>query len=490
MNIFDNIYYKQNILQNNINISINNQNTNQNDISHQKVGEEIMYQKVDQEILSHQKVNQKILSHQKVDQEILSHQKVNQKILSHQKVNEEILSHQTVNEEIMSHQTVNEEIMSHQTVNEEIMNEKVDEEIMNEKVDEEIMNEKVDEEIMNEKVGEQYRFQYEMGLNNILLKSNINDIICEENIDIFNPNDDREWMIDNCNIGKKDNEWLELDNFAETNSDIDEIIYNNNDKNIFFSEEEIENDNEEDAWDAAINDNHFIINNKIIRIFPILKNTNNYSKLLIDEESFSYITIREVAELTSKIICHHLIKYNINPQKIKLTDYTSGVGGNVLSFSKYFSHILAIEIDKTRAEYLENNINVYNLKNITVINDSAINYHENRLLEDNPNVIFIDPPWGGNDYKNNDILKIKLGDFYIEELVMDIFKKFSNNHKINSSDNYSNKFVVLKLPKNFDIENFYFFLKNNNDINFYIISSYLYILNKMLLLVCEFNKIY
>ena len=462
MNIFDNIYYKQNILQNNINISINNQNTNQNDISHQKVGEEIMYQKVDQEILSHQKV----------DQEILSHQKVNQKILSHQKVNEEILSHQTVNEEIMSHQTVNEEIMSHQTVNEEIM------------------NEKVDEEIMNEKVGEEYRFQYEMGLNNILLKSNINDIICEENIDIFNPNDDREWMIDNCNIGKKDNEWLELDNFAETNSDIDEIIYNNNDKNIFFSEEEIENDNEEDAWDAAINDNHFIINNKIIRIFPILKNTNNYSKLLIDEESFSYITIREVAELTSKIICHHLIKYNINPQKIKLTDYTSGVGGNVLSFSKYFSHILAIEIDKTRAEYLENNINVYNLKNITVINDSAINYHENRLLEDNPNVIFIDPPWGGNDYKNNDILKIKLGDFYIEELVMDIFKKFSNNHKINSSDNYSNKFVVLKLPKNFDIENFYFFLKNNNDINFYIISSYLYILNKMLLLVCEFNKIY
>ena len=329
--------------------------------------------------------------------------------------------------------------------------------------------------------------------NNSIIQQNIDEIIKSTNIDIFNPNDDNEWLKNNCNIDKRDNEWLEFDNFNETYSDIDDIILNDN-NDMFFKDDDFdceENDNkiDEDAWDAAINDNNFIINNKIIRIFPILKNTSNYSKLLIDEDSFSYITIREVAELTSKIICHHLIKFNINPQKIKLTDYTSGVGGNVLSFSKYFNHVYAIEIDSTRAQYLQNNINVYNLKNITVINDSAINYHNSNLIEHNPNVIFIDPPWGGNDYKNSEILKIKLGNFFIEELVIDIFKKFFDNIDSNCNDNYSNKFIVLKLPKNFDIEHFYFYIKNNTDINKFIVSSYLYILNKMLLIVCEFCKI-
>ena len=57
-----------------------------------------------------------------------------------------------------------------------------------------------------------------------------------------------------------------------------------------------------DAWNEAINDNEFIIKNKISRIFPQLKNSNNYLKLMIDEDSFSFITIREIAELTSKII--------------------------------------------------------------------------------------------------------------------------------------------------------------------------------------------
>ena len=94
------------------------------------------------------------------------------------------------------------------------------------------------------------------------------------------------------------------------------------------------NKNQNDAWDEAINDDKFYINNKIIRIFPVLKNTQNYSKLKIDETSFSYITIREIAEIISKIVSYHLLLYNLNPQKITIIDYTAGVGGNVLSFSK------------------------------------------------------------------------------------------------------------------------------------------------------------
>jgi 16S rRNA G966 N2-methylase RsmD len=277
-----------------------------------------------------------------------------------------------------------------------------------------------------------------------------------------------------------------LEGFADDNDSKDNMSEDSN-KNVqdYF---------EDNPWDDAINDNKFYINNKIARVFPILKNSSQYTKLQIDEESFSFITIREIAELISKIICNHLLKYNLNPQKIKIVDYTAGVGGNVLSFSKYFNQVYAIEICKNRSEYLENNINVYGYKNISVINDSAITYQENRLIQDDINAIFIDPPWGGNDYKNIDNLQLKLDDTTIEELISDIFKKYSDHYlKISPAtiknnfidyNNMNNKLIILKLPKNYDIENLYNHIKKIKYPNF-LIYTYLYILNKMLIVVCE-----
>jgi 16S rRNA G966 N2-methylase RsmD len=253
-----------------------------------------------------------------------------------------------------------------------------------------------------------------------------------------------------------------------------------------------------DPWDDSINDNQFILTNKIMRIFPQIKNSTNYSKLKIDDESLTYITIREIADLTSKIICHHLIKYNLNPQKVKIIDYTAGVGGNVLSFSKFFNKVYAVEIHKKRYEYLKNNVDVYECKNVLCVNDSSINFNEKFLVEINPNVVFIDPPWGGNTYKETESLKLNLGGVGIENLVIDIFSKLYentiknekmtteiNNKKIYRQNIFHNKFVVLKLPKNYDIEYFYETIKKNNIQN-HTICSYLYILNKMLIIVCEF----
>jgi len=253
-----------------------------------------------------------------------------------------------------------------------------------------------------------------------------------------------------------------------------------------------------DPWENSINDNQFILKNKIIRIFPQLQNPNKYNDIKIDEESLSYITIREIADLTTKIICHHLIKYNLNPQRVKIIDYTAGVGGNILSFSKFFYEVYAIEINYDRYEYLKHNINIYECKNVYCINDSAINFNEKFLTEINPNVVFIDPPWGGNTYKDNETLQLTLGGIKIENLVIDIFNKLYehtiknktitieiNNKKIYKQNIFNNKFVVIKLPKNYDIEFFYETIKKTN-INNYVICSYLYILNKMLIIVCEF----
>jgi 16S rRNA G966 N2-methylase RsmD len=294
--------------------------------------------------------------------------------------------------------------------------------------------------------------------------------------------------------------WFDSWYYFFDNNKIELDIKNGVRNEIYINLEELgqyEEQLEEDAWDISINDNKFYINNRIARVFPQMKNFSNYGKLKIDDDSFSYITIREIAEIISKIISHHLLQFNINPQRATIIDYTSGVGGNVLSFSKYFNQVYAVELLELRAEYLKNNIDVYGYKNIHVINESAIDYNENSMINVNPNVIFVDPPWGGADYKNIDMLTLKLGDILIEQFVLNIIDKFSSHYKNlleNISDinerqkitfsNTNNKLIVLKLPKNYDIENFYNFIKNLNS-NYYLSKIYLYILNKMLIVIVE-----
>lgn len=303
----------------------------------------------------------------------------------------------------------------------------------------------------------------------------------------------------NFNISNFNDE-CEITNKQCTDDEIDENIFSCKNKNIkaksLINNDEIDN-REIDAWESAINDEKFYINNKIARIFPVLKNFNNFSKIKIDDDSFSYITIREIADTISKIICYHLLEHNLNPQKCSIADYTSGVGGNVLSFGKFFKLVYAIELDELRGEYLKNNIGVYGYKNINVINGCAIEFNSCKLIEYNPNVVFIDPPWGGAGYKNNENLTLKLGSVNLEELVMDIIEKFSvhNNQIVNSNhkekfNNYNNKFIVLKLPKNYDIVYFYKYVKERNNYDNYNIMMYLYILNKMIIIVCELQYKY
>jgi 16S rRNA G966 N2-methylase RsmD len=242
------------------------------------------------------------------------------------------------------------------------------------------------------------------------------------------------------------------------------------------------------SWDEIISNKSYFLKNRMIRIFPSLKNKNDYTKLKIDDESFSFITIREIADFTSKIICHHLITDFTSPLKISICDLTAGVGGNVISFSNYFNNVNAIEINTLRYEYLINNINIYGLKNINCYNCCAIEFINDNLLKLNPSVLFIDPPWGGFGYKNNDSLKLTLSNLPIEDLLVYILNKFSLGYiSCNKNLEYSiehNKIIIFKLPKNYDITYFYKYIKNKC-INNYIVKMYLYIFNKMILVLCH-----
>jgi 16S rRNA G966 N2-methylase RsmD len=117
-------------------------------------------------------------------------------------------------------------------------------------------------------------------------------------------------------------------------------------------------------------------------------------------------------------------------------------------------------------EYLKNNLNVYGSKNVKIFNDDFLN-----ILPIIPNhhVVFIDPPWGGSEYKNLKNIRLKISNKYeLEDLCeMILF----NNIKKNPL------FICLKLPKNYDIEYMYHKLIKCN--------IYLYELNKMIILIIE-----
>jgi len=157
--------------------------------------------------------------------------------------------------------------------------------------------------------------------------------------------------------------------------------------------------------------------------------TNN-DKILIDDVGKYSITLPD----KTKIITNLISKY-LNSKDIIVTDAMACIGGDTLSFSKEFKSVNAIELDKKRFEYLKHNMNLFDCKNITFYNDDYLKLI-NTLQQD---VIYIDPPWGGPDYKIKKNIKIKIGDKKLEEICDEIIQ------------NKLCKLLVLKLPFNYDL---------------------------------------
>jgi len=201
--------------------------------------------------------------------------------------------------------------------------------------------------------------------------------------------------------------------------------------------------------DESINENKYEIRYNVL--FPYLENKLKYNDLKIDKESINLISTCNQSCIITNIMKTYMYNVDLNPADVIITDMTAGVGGNAIHFGLNFKYVNAIELDTLRATYLENNKNVYGLTNISIFNDDSIN----AILDLMHDVIFIDPPWGGADYKNASLIRLKLGFVNIEDLINLITYGVINKH--------IPKLIVLKLPKNYDMDHF----KNNviyNDI--------------------------
>jgi len=132
-----------------------------------------------------------------------------------------------------------------------------------------------------------------------------------------------------------------------------------------------------------------------------------------------------------------ILKVSNNNLDLVITDGTSNIGTDSIHMANIFKNVNAIEFSKTNFDALQNNVNILNnKKNMTCFNGDT-NVIIKSLTQD---LIYIDAPWGGRNYKTFEKLKLYLG----ETEILDFY--INNRSKA--------KYFIFKIPYNYDFEYF------------------------------------
>jgi len=153
-----------------------------------------------------------------------------------------------------------------------------------------------------------------------------------------------------------------------------------------------------------------------------------YTELKMDEQGKYSLSHYDDAMLTA-----FLIKNKFGD--VKILDGTGGAGGNSIAFGLLFSDVISIEIDPERFKLLKYNVkDLFKLDN-ELFNDSFYNH-----IDDEYNLLFLDPPWGGPDYKLKKNLRLTIANKTMKEIASYLLNK--------------NRRLILKLPFNYDLSEF------------------------------------
>jgi 16S rRNA G966 N2-methylase RsmD len=150
------------------------------------------------------------------------------------------------------------------------------------------------------------------------------------------------------------------------------------------------------------------------------------SQLRLDNEALYSVTDQLTADKITQEILHYV------PSTAIITDGTACVGGNTFSLSRAFQYINAVELDKLRFHYLKHNMKLLGVENITFYKADLLKI-VSQLEQD---LIFIDPPWGGPEYKTKDKIDLELSGIPLADVCIRL--------------STTSRFIALKTPVNFN----------------------------------------
>jgi hypothetical protein len=145
------------------------------------------------------------------------------------------------------------------------------------------------------------------------------------------------------------------------------------------------------------------------------------------EESLSYVTpINDALEVAEEI--NKMVKLHIGSYPNHFIDGTGGLGGNTLGFFKYCwnyrlrgKKITMIEVNSERYRMALHNINLFRSEihherdslEFESANDNFVHWWRTKGIkyDNSRTLVFMDPPWGGQAYKEHDIIH----DLYLDE---------------------------------------------------------------------------
>ena len=185
---------------------------------------------------------------------------------------------------------------------------------------------------------------------------------------------------------------------------------------------------------------------------------------------FNYISSFSTTEYSlSEKISHFILKETKQPirktneklSKLSITDATACIGGNTLSFGKYFYNIDAIELDEDNFKLLKSNIKTaYKFKDLFKpsfsgkVNSYHGDYQDILSSIKHNDIIFLDPPWltEGETYNYDKPSMPMLGDLTILEVIDNVCKQFEHVFvklppRLDLGDFKINKSIILNLGK-------------------------------------------
>jgi len=157
-------------------------------------------------------------------------------------------------------------------------------------------------------------------------------------------------------------------------------------------------------------------------------------KLQMDSTALYSVTERPLAKIQSKIA----LAFSTKGENSVITDGTACVGGNTCMFAEDFKSVIACENDDERFDMLCNNLEALKVREkVQPMKGDYTTLHD-KIKQD---MIFLDPPWGGTDYRSRDKVICLLNTINVGELTTSIRKCDPDVHVI-----------ILKLPCNYDME--------------------------------------